>query len=252
MNPPSSLLVHGQNDAQSRLKLYGRRKGRPLSAEMQSALDSGLEQFGIDRTIIHGVPAHSIAAKDFFPSTVHRPPLTGYWLEIGFGGGDFIAAQSALNPDIGLIGCEAYENGIAKTAQKLLAQKSDNVRIYPDDARHLLPKLQNASLDAIFLLFPDPWPKARHAKRRFVNPDNLAQLARVIEPGGKFWVASDHDVYRAWVVEQMMDPAQIWFKPEHPGDIFASPPPAGWVTTGYQRKAIRAGRDSKFACFSKI
>ncbi|TAH35320.1 MAG: tRNA (guanosine(46)-N7)-methyltransferase TrmB [Alphaproteobacteria bacterium] len=233
-------------------KLYGRRKGRPLSLDLKQAVESASGQYFIDKDNIASAAPAGIDPKFFFKilSPLASRPPTSYWLEIGFGTGDFLAGQAAQHPDINIIGCEAFENGIAKTMQKLLAHKVSNVRIYPDDVRHLLPKLQDGCLDRVFLLFPDPWPKKRHAKRRFVNPDNVRELARVIKKGGEFWVATDDPTYQEWVPEQMS--AQSWFQPKNPptDGFWHLTEPQPWVETNYQKKARRAGRIPKFVVFS--
>ncbi len=228
-------------------KLYGRRKGRVLGLDLRQAVDQGLSRFGIARDVMAKAAEKSLHPKDFFTK-----PASEYWLEIGFGGGDFLAGQAGAHPDIGLIGCEAFENGVAKVAQKLIGRKIENARIYPDDVRHLLPKLQDACLNRVFLLFPDPWPKKRHAKRRFVSQENLAAMSRVMKPGAEFWIATDDPTYQEWVPVQMA--AQSWFQAKNPPaeGFWHLTPPVPWFETGYQKKAKRAGRTPKFIVFSKI
>ena len=164
-------------------------------------------------------------------------------LEVGFGGGEHALAQIAANPDIALIACEVFDNGICSLLSRLVPQDHEataplpgNLRLWPDDARTLLRRLPDASLDRLFLLFPDPWPKSRHAKRRFVHPALLPDLARVLAPGAAWRVATDDPTYQAWLTEVMSRQS-----------LFEAPPPAAarppcWPATRYEAKALRAGR----------
>ena len=164
-------------------------------------------------------------------------------LEIGFGGGEHAEAIARVAPDEGLIACEVFLNGVASLLGRLVpvggeetAPVPANLRLWDRDARILLRQLPDRSLDGAFLLFPDPWPKARHAKRRFVHPANVAELARTLRPGAEWRVASDDPTYQAWVDTVMS--AQ---------DLFEAPPPRRvrpetWPPTRYEAKALRAGR----------
>ena len=122
----------------------------------------------------------------------HRPPRA-LWLEIGFGGGEHLAALAAAHPDVGFLGVEPFINGVAKLLRAIEAGPLVNVRILKDDARLLLEVLPAASLERAYVLFPDPWPKLRHHKRRIVNGRTLADLARVVRPGGELRLATDDD-----------------------------------------------------------
>ena len=172
------------------------------------------------------------------------------WLEVGFGGGEHALAQVRAHPNVTLIACEVFENGICSLLSSLVAEGEEatgvlppNLRVWPDDARVLLRQLPCASLDALFLMFPDPWPKTRHAKRRFVHPAMLEPVARVLKPGAVWRVVSDDPTYQAWVRETMA--AQ---------DLFDTPPPAverpdGWPPTRYEAKALKAGRTPRYWTF---
>ena len=164
-------------------------------------------------------------------------------LEIGFGGGEHAQAQAAAHPGAGLIACEVFENGLCSLLSRLVPEGAEataplpgNLRLWDDDARLLLRLLPDACLDQVFLLFPDPWPKARHAKRRFVHPDQVALVARVLKPGGEWRVASDDPTYQEWVAEVMAGPAA--FQPASPAPVR----PPGWWPTRYEAKALAAGR----------
>jgi tRNA (guanine-N7-)-methyltransferase len=181
------------------------------------------------------------AAGDPAASFARRP--AELWLEVGFGGGEHAQALAASHPQAGLIACEVFENGICSLLSRLVPEGAEadapvpgNLRLWTDDARLLLRALPEAGLDKLFLMFPDPWPKARHAKRRFVHPEQIALVARVLKPGGEWRIASDDPTYQAWVMEVLK--AQ---------DAFAVPEPAterppGWPPTRYEAKAVREGR----------
>ena len=177
------------------------------------------------------------------PLGAFTPRPQWLWLEVGFGGGEHALAQVEAHPRTGLIACEVYENGICSLLAKLVAEGAEetgklppNLRIWPDDARPLIRALPAASLDGLVLMFPDPWPKARHARRRFVHPANVAELARVIRPGGTWRIASDDPVYQAWTADVLA--AQPFFDVPEP----ARERPAGWPPTRYEAKAVAAGR----------
>jgi tRNA (guanine-N7-)-methyltransferase len=165
------------------------------------------------------------------------------WLEVGSGSGEHALAQAEAHPDAALIACEVFETGICSLLSHLVPEGREadpplppNLRIWDDDARPLIRLLPDASFDALFLLFPDPWPKARHAKRRFVHPALLPEIARVLRPGGEWRIASDDPTYQQWVAEVMA--AQPYFA----FALTASERPQGWPPTRYEAKALAAGR----------
>ena len=169
--------------------------------------------------------------------------LAELWLEIGFGGGEHALAQAAAHPRAGLIACEVFENGICSLLSRLVpeggeadAALPDNLLLWTQDARVLLRLLPDACLERLFLMFPDPWPKARHAKRRFVHPGQIGELARLLKPGAEWRVASDDPTYQGWVTQVMT--RQDWFDNIAP----AEQRPEGWPPTRYEAKALRAGR----------
>ena len=174
------------------------------------------------------------------------------WLEVGFGGGEHAIAQARTHLDAALIACEVFENGICSLLSALVPEGEEataplplNLRLYTDDARILLRALPDASLDRLFLMFPDPWPKARHAKRRFVHPGMLPLLARVLKPEAEWRVASDDPTYQAWVHDVMA--AQTLFEA---GESVATRP-EGWPPTRYEAKALRAGRQPFYWTFRR-
>ncbi len=174
---------------------------------------------------------------------------TELWLEIGFGGGEHLAAQAALHPTVSFIGADVFVNGIASLLDDARRRSLGNVRVFADDVRLLLPALPAASLGRVFLLFPDPWPKARHAARRFVGRDMLDRLALLMRPGAEFWIASDDPGYVAWTLRwALAHPAFAWLA-GRPGD-WRRPPPE-WVATRYEKKALAAGRQPAYLRFRR-
>lgn len=165
-------------------------------------------------------------------------------LEIGYGGGEHLSRQARQNPDAGFIGCEVFSGGIAKLVQQIDEQGLDNVRLFTDDALKLLVKLPDASVDEAFLLYPDPWPKTRHHKRRFVSPTTLAELARVLKPGGRFNFATDIEDYANWTLAHVLRSDDFAFAPAAPGSWHAPYP--GWEPTRYEEKARAEGRHRSF------
>lgn len=178
------------------------------------------------------------------PSAPLAAPL---WLEIGFGAGEHLAWQATAHPEVLLVGAEVYRNGIASLLGQIEARKLTNIRLWPDDARDLIARLADRSVARVFLLFPDPWPKARHAERRFVAPANLASLARILAPGAELRVATDDPTHLAWILDHLpVHPAFRW-RNEDPGDWRRHP--ADWPPTRYEQKAQREGRSPAFLRF---
>ncbi len=180
-------------------QLYGRRKGPKLSAHQSRLLETLLPQLALKIE----------AGRDpraYFDSSVDE-----VWLEIGFGGGEHLYWQAEHNPRIGMIGAEPFVNGVAKLLSKLESGVARNVRIHMGDARDIIEALPDASLARVFILFPDPWPKTRHHKRRFIQMEMLDALARVMKPGSELRFASDDAPYLDWTLERLMaHPAFEW------------------------------------------
>jgi len=219
-------------------RLYGRARGHRLRPRQVQLLDATLPRLSF---------APECATEPFsaFP---HGPAQL--WLEVGFGGGEHALAQIAEHPDAGLIACEVFDNGICSLLSRLVPEGGEataplpgNLRLWTDDARVLLRLLPDGCLDRLFLLFPDPWPKARHAKRRFLHPGMLPLLARVLRPGAEWRVATDDPTYQAWVGEVMAGEAQFRAPPP------ATERPAGWPPTRYEAKALREGRSPLYWTF---
>jgi tRNA (guanine-N7-)-methyltransferase len=161
------------------------------------------------------------------------------WLEIGFGSGGHLVRTAAENPNVGFIGCEPFVNGMAKALAAIEAQGLTNVRLFEGDAADLLAWLPKASVGRAFLLFPDPWPKRRHRKRRFISDQRLAALARVMQPGAELRFATDIDDYAGWTLARILPSPQFLWAAEQKASWMT--PWAGWRETRYEAKAKRAG-----------
>ena len=170
------------------------------------------------------------------------------WLEIGFGSGEHLVHQAEAHPEVGLIGVEPYINGVATLLGKLRRSDAENVRVYAGDARDLMDVLPPASISKAFLLYPDPWPKARHHRRRFVTPEHLDPLCRALTPGAEFRVATDIPDYVRQTLEEVPKAGFTW-EAERPEDW--RQPWADWLSTRYEQKALREGRTPHYLTFRK-
>jgi tRNA (guanine-N7-)-methyltransferase len=212
------------------MKLYGRRRGRRLRDTPQQLMDELLPQITLN-----------------LPEEGHLDlGCEPVWLEIGFGGGEHLYGQAVKNPEVQLIGCEAFINGIASLLHLQADDPVSNMRVFPNDARLLIKKLPDSSLDKVFVLFPDPWPKTRHFKRRLLSDSFLLTLGRVLKPGAELLIATDDDSYAEWIEDKLAK--QTLF--DGPlGDIHI--PPEGWVRTRYQMRAERLGNVCRFYCMKR-
>jgi tRNA (guanine-N7-)-methyltransferase len=166
------------------------------------------------------------------------------WLEIGFGGGEHLADQAACRPAIGFLGCEVYENGIARLIAEIDRRGLANIRVFSGDARLLLAALPAASVDRVFILFPDPWPKERHKKRRLVAGETLDRLAAIMRGGAELRLATDDPDYLAWMLERVTRHSAFEWLARRPADWRERP--ADWPPTRYEEKARAAGRSPYF------
>ena len=171
------------------------------------------------------------------------------WLEVGFGGGEHMAHQASGNPDVGIIGCEPYINGVAMLLGKLRRAGVNNVAVHPGDARDLMDVLPEASVDRAFLLYPDPWPKARHHRRRFVTEEHLVPLQRCLKTGAIFRVATDIEDYVRQTLQEVPRYGFEWLA-ERPADW--REPWDDWLSTRYEQKALREGRVPHYLTFRRL
>lgn len=170
------------------------------------------------------------------------------WLEIGFGSGEHLVHQAKANPGIQMIGCEPYVNGVASLMGKIRREKLSNIVVHPGDARDLFDVLPEGSIEKAFLLYPDPWPKARHHRRRFVTPEHLRPLHRILKPGAPFRVATDIPDYVRQTLEEVPWAGFSWTA-ERPEDWRA--PWDDWLSTRYEQKALREGRVPHYLSFQR-
>jgi tRNA (guanine-N7-)-methyltransferase len=220
-------------------RLYGRRRGHPLRPRQERLLAQALPRFRLT------------AAEATHPRAVFGS--ADLWLEVGFGGGEHTLALQAARPEVALIASEVFENGLCSLLARLVPEGAEasteppaRLRLWPEDARHLVALLPAGSLARLYLMFPDPWPKARHAKRRFVHPAMLPAVARVLRAGAEWRIASDDPTYQQWVEDTFA--AQPFFaRSVH----VAGERPAGWHPTRYEAKAIREGRVPHYWTFTR-
>ncbi len=231
-------------------RFYGRRKGKPIRASRQRLMDELLPQVRLYMPPT-GMPFNWKEVFGINPREV--------WLEVGFGGGEHVAELSLTYPDVGFVGAEPFMNGVASllahlngshqaalTTVGLAKGRQDNVRIWPDDIRLVFPAVPSASFDRIFVLYPDPWPKARHAERRFINQANLPELYRMLKDDGSLYVATDVAEYAVWALEQALI-SGLFVQVQ----ADTTKAPADWVPTRYEKKGLLAGRQPVYLIFRK-
>ena len=206
-------------------RLHGRKQGRHLRAGGQYALEKELPEYA--------APLTGAAA----PLGLFSPGTSEIWLEIGFGDGAHLAWTAAAHPHISFIGCEVFANGVVRLLRSIKTQELRNVRIHKGDARVLLSVLPDACLSRVFVLFPDPWPKLRHHKRRLMQAGTVSALARVMRTGAELRFVSDHAEYFADCLATLQAHPDFALLPQIPRD---------WPATAYERKAIAAGRTPQY------
>ena len=214
------------SEDKKRFQFYGRRRGKTLRRHHLQLMGDLLPKLRVD---------------------LENPlPAGEAWLEIGFGGGEHLAHQAGLFPNVNFIGAEPFRNGVAKLLALIEEKAIGNIRIHDDDVRYLLEKLPPACLTRIYVLYPDPWPKKRHQDRRIVNSDTLKQFHALLKPDGLFLFASDIDDYVEWTLRVCK---------EHGGFKLAgnsAEPFENWFRTRYEVKAKREGRETAYLTFAKI
>lgn len=234
--------MNGESDIPRR-HVYGRTKGKTLKPRQANLMETLFPRVSIslDEAVID-------------PKTLFGD-VDEVWLEVGFGGGEHLAHQAETHPRAGIMGCEPFLNGVAKLVSEIHERDLANVRILNDDARFLLERLAPSSLARVFILYPDPWPKKRHNKRRFVNEETLGFLASALRKGGELRFASDIPDYIAWTLAHLSrfnrekgetfrwtaERAEDWRRPYE-----------GWPGTRYEAKAIREGRTPCYLAFERL
>ena len=238
-NSPKGGIKISEDKPDGLRRLYGRRQAFGLRARQEDLV----------KTLLPKLDVGFSDEATFDPMTLF-PGKREIWLEIGFGGGEHLAWQASHNPDIGMIGAEPFVNGYAKLLSKIDDEGQENIRILPADARPFLEALPEASIARAFLLFPDPWPKSRHHKRRFVQKATLDELARVLKNDAEFRVASDIPGYVAHTLERVMPHQDFIWTAETPEDWRVRGD--DWTGTRYEAKAIKAGRRPAYLKFKRI
>ena len=221
---------------------YGRLKGKALKKSQKTYLDQDLAQLSPGAVGWDENPDRT--PLDLQARFGDRP----IWLEIGFGGGEHLVHQAAQNPDVEIIGAEPYINGVAMLLGKIRRAGVDNLAVHPGDARDLFDVLPDNSIARAFLLYPDPWPKKRHHRRRFVTPEHLEPLARVMQPGAVLRVATDIPDYVRQTLEEVPKAGFAW-QAQRPADWRR--PWGDWLSTRYEQKALREGRTPHYLTFPR-
>jgi tRNA (guanine-N7-)-methyltransferase len=224
----------------SLIRSYGRRWTKGLRPTRANAMDEVLPRVQI------ALPEGEGAID---PHAFFSAPAKEIWFEIGFGNGEHVLHQALANPDTGIIGCEPFMNGVAALCVGLGEKKVQNVRLWADDARLLMARLKPGSIDRLFLLHPDPWPKTRHHKRRFLQTETLDDIARLLKPGAEFRMATDHPALASWLLEKTYHhPAFTWTA--GCADDWRNPP-ADWPETRYGQKGVKQGRPPVYLIFRR-
>ena len=222
-------------EAPKRRSLYGRSKGKPLRSHQAQLVADVLPTLEVDaERLAQGAPLFGFAPREL-------------WLEIGFGGGEHLVAQALAHPDVGVIGCEPFLNGVAKALAAIERNGVGNVRLRAGDARPLIEATPDAALSRVFILYPDPWPKRRHNRRRVVSRQTVAELARAARPGATVRFATDIDDYAGWTLARFLDSPHFRWLAEDAEDWRR--PWDDWAPTRYEAKAKVAGRTPVYLTF---
>ena len=224
----------------SKGSFFGRRVGKPLRAQRREVFETALQRLQPDLS--------QPAPQDV--RALFSGKVDAIWMEIGFGGGEHLLHEARRLPTTGFIGVEPFVSSLAKAVVEIETQELANVRVYGDDAIKLLDWLPGASLDGIYQLYPDPWPKRRHWKRRFVNPVNLDRMARVLKPGALYRFASDIDTYVDWTLARLLAHPAFEWTAEGASDWLVPWQP--WSGTRYEAKAHREGRKGHYLEFRRL
>ncbi len=220
-----------------RRTLYGRSRGKALRA-------------GHQRLVAESLPRVEIEPEAFDRTTLFPEEPEAFWLEIGFGAGEHLIGQAKANPHVGLIGCEPFLNGVAAALAGVEREGLANVRLRRGDAQALVEAAPDAFFSRVFLLYPDPWPKRRHNKRRIVSEAMIEALARVVAPGGEVRFATDIDDYAGWTLRRFLDSPRFRWAAATAVDWRT--PWQEWRPTRYEAKAHRAGRASVYLTFVRM
>lgn len=225
-----------------RRNFYGRFKGKTLRPSQKDYLDSDLDALSPGPVSWEENPDRTNLDLN---TVFEGKPV---WLEIGFGGGEHLVHQALQNPDVGIIGCEPFINGVAMLLGKIRDAKVSNLKVFPGDVRDMFDVLPDGSIEKAFLLYPDPWPKKRHHRRRFVTPEHLDPLFSALAPGAELRVATDIPDYVRQTMIEVPKAGFEWIA-ERPSDWRV--PWDDWLSTRYEQKALREGRTPHYMTFRK-
>lgn len=214
---------------------YGRRKGKKLRSFQSGLMEELLPHVRLD------------LSAPFDQQAMFGAGQRDLWMEIGFGGGEHLVAEAASHRDVDFIGCEPFVNGLAKALALIAADDIGNVRLHNGEAQTVVAALPAESLAGVYLLYPDPWPKRRHRKRRFVSDETLAALARAMRKGAELRFATDIDDYAGWTLARILRSPHFEWKAQSAQDWLN--PWDGWASTRYEEKALREGRTPAYLTF---
>ncbi len=235
--------VANDEPSSAELRSFGRRRGRKASDRQRTLMETLLPRVAVDPARIAAAPEQGLAA--LFPTLPRE-----LWLEIGFGGGEHLVWQARANPDVGIVGAEPFEDGVVKVLDQIDAGNLTNIRVLADDVRPLLRALPEASIGRAFILFPDPWPKRRHVKRRLVSPHLLGLLARVMKPGAELRIGTDIGDYARTMLMAFQSEPRFEWQAVSPADWRIRPD--DWPQTRYEAKAEREGRRRYYLRFRRM
>jgi tRNA (guanine-N7-)-methyltransferase len=221
-------------------RFHGRRRGRKLRPGQERLLETYLPEIQVNAPSGDG---------PVVPGALFQPEMREVWLEIGFGAGEHLAWQAARNPDIGIIGAEPFLNGVARLLSEIADERPGNIRIHPDDVRPLLPRFTDASFARVFILFPDPWPKLRHNRRRLINTQLLDTLARLMRDGAELRVATDDQDYLVWILRHLQAHPDFSWSARQADDWRQRP--ADWPDTRYEDKNRSGGPGPTFLRYTR-
>ncbi|MDG1858984.1 MAG: tRNA (guanosine(46)-N7)-methyltransferase TrmB [Emcibacteraceae bacterium] len=221
-------------------RVYGRRQGKALRKASKERLEEYFPRYSIS--------LDENGAVDF--TSLFEEEYKEYWLEIGFGKGEHLVAQAKANPEIGFIGCEPFLNGVSGLIDHMAREGVTNIRFFMDDARLLMDAMPDQFISRCFILFPDPWRKKRHYKRRIVSPGNVDVLSRLLKNDSELRIGTDHHDYCRWILARMMENENFNWQSDHPDDWHVRP--EDWPSTRYEKKALKVGRLSAYMRFKRL
>lgn len=220
-------------------RLFGRKKGYPIKQEKKKKFDYIFPKLNLN---LESVKNKDIFSK--FPSTADT-----FFLEVGFGSGEHVKWQLENNPKTGIFCCEPYINGVANLISSLKEKYYNRIRIMMDDAELLLDTLPEKSISKIFILFPDPWNKKKHFKRRFINEKTISKMSKVMKDDGEIRISTDSSSYVAWILHHFLNSNEFVWEAKSKKDFLCKP--LDWVQTRYEKKAISSGKIPIFLIFKK-